>query len=662
MDTEKNAKTSGQNRLTEKKERNTMMKKPIALALCLSLCLALCLCLSGAGAEQTAEQEARPLKIQETAAEGGAAAILELANPRYTADTYTEEGRAALKIWAPNGPIFPVRMSADLHMLNYYTVAILETAGTGFRIERILSYEVQADGTWREQDSTPDLLGNGPVRLGPYMALSFLSSSPAAENSRYEVIAVAGTDDNGHEQEFYGVIERLDALQESLPSLVTGNPDYDTDNLRYDADFTIKVSDGVWWVPANVLGTTRYTNREMAEIALHSPEEKQAEISTLYEAIQLFQVSGFTNDEDNVRITEDGISWEHHKPGRDAVRTNTGCCAAKANWLAYILEGDYERVGYIAWNPPEGVGHVFNYILQDGWYYVVDLTAYLAEDIAKVPESGNLGEYRPTRAINRVKDPEDYVKLFLATQDTDAFVFFVYQADGVSPIGGPVDSETNVMVLPEGIDFRFIDGREPGRMEVRMIPGPQKSYRWEGLKDATIKVKKSWLRDPEAVCDPLTAYRPGDELTLEDRSEKGAAVIDGIKYGVSRRDEVRFGFDDNLRLEGSRVNGVFNLTLPLDVHSEALENMDSLVLGNLTVSVAGSVPETQIILCLREGDHLTVKEVLDGRYYDSRPVSVRKDSDGSWTESPDYWYLVITNDRKLKYEFGRFRCVPDGGT
>ena len=104
------------------------------------------------------------------------------------------------------------------------------------------------------------------------------------------------------------------------------------------------------------------------------------------------------------------------------------------------------------------------------------------------------------------------------------------------------------------------------------------------------------------------------------------------------------------------MNGVYTLTLPLKTHGEALKEMNSLVLGDLTLGIVKSVPEAQVLICVREGDALTVQEVLDGEYYDSRPVSIRRDENGSWTESPDYWYLIITKNRKMKYEFGRFCC------
>lgn len=635
------------------------MKKTIFLALCLMLAAALAFSAANGMAEEEAPAETlRITNIQKAVAEGGSKALWELVNTHYATNQYLEEGHAMLYIWAPNGPAFPVQKSIDFQLMNFQTVAIRETAGVGFSLEQIITYEVQPDGTCKENNATQDLFPDGPAHIGPFGNFAFYSNYASVSCSQICVIVAAGTDDNGHELEFYGVVQRPNALQATIPALVTGNPDYDTDNLRYDADYKVKVADGVWWVPVNELGKTRYTNREIAAMTEHSPEEKQEEISTLYEAVQLFQISNFTYSEDNVRITEGELSWEHHKPGRDAVRTNTGCCASCSSWLNYLLSGDYEQMGYLAYNFPDGLGHVFNYIFRDGWYYFIDLTCYTAEDMAKAPESGYTSDYNPARVIHKVREPEDYVKYFLQSRTENPAVFFLYQSEIVSPISGRESSEgeKGSIILPEEYDFKFMDGREADKIKVELVPGPEKTYRWAGQKSAKIKVKKQYLRTPEEPSEPLTAYRPGDQLTLEDKSERGLAVIDGIKYSTSKREEVCLEFENNLLLDGEYINGVFNLTLPLGLHGEALKDMDSLILGELTLGIVKAIPKVQVVICVREGDVLTVQEVLEEDYYDSRRISIRKDENGNWQDSSDYWYLIITKDNKTKYEFGRFFC------
>ena len=156
---------------------------------------------------------------------------------------------------------------------------------------------------------------------------------------------------------------------------LTENPalsvDYTNDSgkdlslLRHNANYDIKVFDGVYWVPAVSLGESRYTNAEIAAMQKDSPEEKQAKIGTLYEALQLYQIGDFHSADDDVRISENGINWEFHTPGRNAVINNCGCCATDSAWLRYLLDGDYDEIGYITTSQRDGSGHVYNYI-QEG--------------------------------------------------------------------------------------------------------------------------------------------------------------------------------------------------------------------------------------------------------------------------------------------------------
>ena len=211
----------------------------------------------------------------------------------------------------------------------------------------------------------------------------------------------------------------------------------DLKTLRHDVSFDVEVFPGVRWVNAATLGTSRYSNQEIHGMLDASPEEKRDKISTLYEALQLFQVGNFTGSDDNVRIFENGINWEHHKPGYHAVRTNTGCCATDSNWLRYILDGDYEQVGFIATSQPDGSGHVFNYILQEGLYYIIDLTHYRATGsvIDTAVEDGDLKSYYATDFIlgniHAVEDITDFVLYVQQTFGDPPGLMFMYTAENV---------------------------------------------------------------------------------------------------------------------------------------------------------------------------------------------------------------------------------------
>jgi len=189
----------------------------------------------------------------------------------------------------------------------------------------------------------------------------------------------------------------VDARAAALPVLDYANDDgKDLIALRHDAAFGMQVAPDVFWVPAADLGQSAYSNRDIYSMLSLSPEEKQARIRTLYEALQLYEISGFTPSDDNVRISENGVNWEHHKPGYYAVVTNTGCCATDSNWLNYILRDDYEEVGFIATSQRDGGGHIYNYIRHEGWYYFIDLTSYRAGDSRTAIENGDENSYYST--------------------------------------------------------------------------------------------------------------------------------------------------------------------------------------------------------------------------------------------------------------------------
>ena len=219
--------------------------------------------------------------------------------------------------------------------------------------------------------------------------------------------------------------------------------------LRYDADYVVEVHPDVYWVPARSLGDSRYSNADIFQMVNHSPEDKQAAVSTLYEALQLYQVGGFASADDNIRMRENGIDWEHHKPGYYAVLTNCGCCATDSNWLHYILDGDYDEVGYIATSQRDGSGHVFNYILQDGWYYMIDLTHYRTDWIATATEDGYLDSYHRSDPIlgniHKTRSPEAYAEYIQATFGDPPGLIVKYTAADV-PAMDSVRSQSGIEI------------------------------------------------------------------------------------------------------------------------------------------------------------------------------------------------------------------------
>ena len=220
--------------------------------------------------------------------------------------------------------------------------------------------------------------------------------------------------------------------------------------LHHDADFCVELEEDIFWVPANSIGASRYTNKEIDAMLSLRPEEKQERISTLYEALQLFQISAFPYASDNLVYYEGDIPWEHHKPGYDAVRTNYGCCSSTTSWLMYLLQDDYEELGMIHWFRETGYGHVYNYIKADGQYYILDLTQYTASKNG-LPETGEIPADTPLfwgAGIIRTSSLERYAEFFQENVPEPPNLFYtVLPPEPTVPAAGVVSEEDSITLV-----------------------------------------------------------------------------------------------------------------------------------------------------------------------------------------------------------------------
>lgn len=235
----------------------------------------------------------------------------------------------------------------------------------------------------------------------------------------------------------------------------------DTWNLRTDASFEVQVAEGVWWVPANTLGKSRYTNKQIAAIVNENPKVKKALIGNLYEAIQLFQICDFTSDtrEDklNVRVEDPvlGYDWEKHCPGYYAVSLNRGNCSTGTNWLIYLLNDDYEEWGTFNLSFYNGSGHVINYFFYEGYYYFIDMTHYRNDFPHSAVEDGDNSSYIKSDVvlgnIHKAISPEAYVKYFLQEANNPPSFFYTVKGHEVSDLTSDFSREKVHMVLDSSI-------------------------------------------------------------------------------------------------------------------------------------------------------------------------------------------------------------------
>jgi len=168
------------------------------------------------------------------------------------------------------------------------------------------------------------------------------------------------------------------------------------------------------------------------------------------------------------------------------VRTNTGCCATDSNWLHYILSGDYDEVGYLATSQRDGSGHVYNYILHDGWYYFIDLTHYHASGspINNAVEDGDMNSYRATDFIlgniHKTQSVQAYVDYVQQNFGDPPGLMFMYTAENVLAVEGRPNGSMVQIIYEEAngqqIDVIFDDPND--QLEFIRMPSPVNLPDW----------------------------------------------------------------------------------------------------------------------------------------------------------------------------------------
>ena len=340
--------------------------------------------------------------------------------------------------------------------------------------------------------SGEEFSGNDFYRIEPGEVAEHWDGHPIPTLFSRRDYVIKYNDDNGVEYSYtflYDTSEYAD-MQDAGASGAYSEPDpvdfgaegeQDLETLRINASFSAEVARDVFWVPAVVLGGSRYSNEDILAMVDWTPEEKQAAVSTLYEALQLFQIGRFSRADDNVFASENGLNWEFHKPGYYAVQTNCGCCASDSDWLHYILEGDYDEVGYISYSMPDGSGHVFNYIKQGPWYYIIDLTHYINDGMLLPPaiEDGDTNKYRESDYvlgnIHRTPDLTSFADYLLKSFNDPPVLITKETADDVPAVATKMEADGRVQVIyaeMNGLDVEVLYDAPNDNLTFSTQPAP----------------------------------------------------------------------------------------------------------------------------------------------------------------------------------------------
>ena len=148
------------------------------------------------------------------------------------------------------------------------------------------------------------------------------------------------------------------------------------------------------------LGGVTLTPEEAYALLTMEPEQVKKRVKTAADVLMLM-LAGQYGDCNGDRVkTIDGQDWHYNLTAFEVMQTRTTNCGSAANLANYLLEGDYEEVGFIlqAYDIGQGGGHVYNYFKYQGSYYIVDFSWYMfsnyrPEDDFRVMELKRLEDY-----------------------------------------------------------------------------------------------------------------------------------------------------------------------------------------------------------------------------------------------------------------------------
>lgn len=130
---------------------------------------------------------------------------------------------------------------------------------------------------------------------------------------------------------------------------------------------------------SRTLGGTTMSAEEAYALLDMTPEEVKDRVHTAGDLLMYMLAAKIGDNGGDRCIDIDGKQWHYNMNAFEVMQTHLGNCGSMANLANYLLEGDYDEIGFIehAYYIGNGGGHVYNYILYEGSYYIVDFSWYI---------------------------------------------------------------------------------------------------------------------------------------------------------------------------------------------------------------------------------------------------------------------------------------------
>ena len=172
-------------------------------------------------------------------------------------------------------------------------------------------------------------------------------------------------------------------------------------------------------------GVAQYTTEEIRTFKDCSAEELKNKINSISDFVQWIIENDFANPEGirgdfKYRFGDYMVSLNRSPEG--TIRLQSGSCGSISNLARYVLEDDYDYVGFIMQgesenNEPYG-GHVYNYFMKDGKILTYDFTSPIHyKEFGRMPGEARMEVLNDISEIRHGSEGSTYLYRVVATKD-----------------------------------------------------------------------------------------------------------------------------------------------------------------------------------------------------------------------------------------------------
>ncbi len=185
--------------------------------------------------------------------------------------------------------------------------------------------------------------------------------------------------EGGTRIEYYVDEQGICTLRYPMQKAVYQNLDKDMAYAQLEAKAHIKPENIDKYQLSQMLGGTTLTPEEAYDLVYAKPEVIQEKVKTAPDVL-MYMLAAQIGDSGMCKCDQWGeYVWHTNLTAKEVIEQKEAVCGSFANLANFLLEGDYEEVGFMqhALYKGNGGGHVYNYILHEGKYYIVDFSWYM---------------------------------------------------------------------------------------------------------------------------------------------------------------------------------------------------------------------------------------------------------------------------------------------